>query len=254
MAFVIMEYYRLPLYVLFGILPSSIWLIYYSMKDIHPEPKKMVLKVFMLGAFSTIPVFFIQIAIATALTQLQGLAFFASNPLAIEFLKWFLVIALTEEVFKYLAVRFSVMKSRELDEPLDIMLYMVVSALGFAALENILYLFSPISGLSFNEVLKSTIAISFIRFIGATFLHTLCSALLGYFLAMSFLHSRRSVQWIIVTIGIATATALHGFYDFSIMVLYSPFNFIIPATLVLGLAIFIIMEFDRIKKLKSICK
>ena len=247
-----MDYYRIALYILFGILPSLAWLFYYLKKDLHPEPKKMILKVFIYGALATIPVLLIQVGLAGLLTKLQYAEFFKDFPIVVDILKWFIVIALTEELLKYAVVKFTVLKNKELDEPLDVMLYMVVVALGFSALENILYLFSPAGNMSFNAIITTTIAISLIRFIGATFLHTLCSALLGYFLALSFLKTHQRL--LLTIIGMSLAVLLHGLYDFSIMTLDPPINFIIPVMIVVGLAIFMIYDFDEIKKIKSICK
>jgi len=247
-----MEYYRLILYVLFGVLPSLVWLFYYLRKDLHPEPKKMILKVFLYGMIITIPVFFIQITLSELLKQLQIFSFFNSYPILIDILKWFLVIAFTEEIFKYLAVRLAVLKNKELDEPLDIMLYMVVSALGFAAVENMFYMFLPIDNISFNSIIKMTITISFIRFIGATFLHTLSSAIIGYFLVKSLFDRKKRFRFLVI--GISLATLLHGLYNFSIMILDSPFNLIVPVVIVAGLASFMIYDFDEVKKLKGICK
>lgn len=245
-----MEYYRLILYIAFGTMPSLAWLFYYLSKDLHPEPKKAIIKVFLWGAAITIPVFLIQLGLSELL---KSFSFLRSSPLIFIIIKWFFVIALTEELFKYLAVKISVLRKKELDEPLDIMLYMVVAALGFAAVENVLYLFSPllING-SFNAFLQTTVILSFVRFIGATFLHTLCSALLGYFLALSFLRSKQHIKFL--TIGLILATLLHGLYNFSIINLSGPLNFIIPVIVIIGLAGFIIYDFDEIKKIKSICK
>jgi len=212
----------------------------------------MILKVFLYGVIVTIPVFLIEIGLSELLKQLQSFSFFASFPIIIDILKWFLAIALIEEVFKYLVVKLIILKSYELDEPLDIMLYMVVVALGFAALENILYLFSPIDNVSFNIIIKTTLIISFIRFIGATFLHTLSSALIGYFLAISFFNPKKKLR--LTIIGISLATILHGLYNFSIITLQTPMNFIIPVIIILGLTVFMIYDFDKIKKVKSICK
>ncbi len=251
--------HQLVLYITFGILPSLIWLFYYLQKDMHPEPKKMILKVFLWGAVITVPTLFFEIIFSEALNQFQYFSVLylpgISNylPVISNIVRWFLVIALTEEVFKYLAVRLTVFKSKELDEPLDIMLYMVVAALGFAALENIFYLFSPINNaISLEVLLKTTITISFIRFIGATFLHTLSSALVGYFLALSSIKNRHGAK--LTILGIFLATLLHGLYNFSIMTLKAPFNVAIPALIIGGLTIFMIYDFDGIKKVKSICK
>ncbi len=247
-----MEYYRFVLYPFFGILPSIVWLCYYLQKDLHPEPKKMIVKVFLWGSVITIPVFFIQIGLSELLGSLQALTFFKYYPIAVDIIKWFLIIALTEELLKYVIVRISALKSYALDEPLDAMLYMVVAALGFAAVENILYLFSPIGLMSFDAILEATIWITVIRFIGATFLHTLCSATLGYFVAMSFFDTKKRLQ--LTMIGILAATLLHGLYDFSIMTLHAPFVYVIPIVIIIELAVFVISAFDKVKKMKSVSK
>mgnify|MGYP001560792217 CR=1 FL=1 len=247
-----MEYYYFIIFIIFGLLPSLVWLFYYLKKDLHPESKLMIVKVFFYGIIVTVPVFFIQIWLSQLLTQVQSLEFFVDYPVVVDILKWFFVIALTEEALKYMVLKFAVLKNGELDEPLDIMLYMVIIALGFAGLENILYLLSPVNNLSFDTILKTTIIISFVRFIGATFLHTLCSALLGYFLALSFLKNKQRIP--LTIFGITLATLLHGLYNFSIITLEKPMNFIIPIIIITGLGMFIIYVFDEIKKLKSICK
>lgn len=246
-------YARIILYIFFGVLPSATWLFYYLTKDMHPEPKKMIIKIFILGTLVTIPAFFVQVGLSQLLDQLKFSGLLDGYPIIADILKWFVVIALTEETLKYAVVRFAVLRGPEVDEPLDIMLYMVVAALGFAALENILYLFSPIDNLSFQTIIQTAATISFIRFIGATFLHTLCSGLAGYFIALGTLKSAKKRNFLLFH-GILLATLLHGLYDFSIITLQSPVNIIIPALVIIGLAMFMLYDFDEIKKVKSICK
>jgi len=238
--------FRIPLYIVFGILPSLTWLAFYLRKDIHPESKRMILKIFIWGAVITLPVFFAQIALATLLSKLNW------NPVVVSALYWFVVISFTEEIFKYFVVKSEALSHYEFDEPVDAMVYMVVAALGFAALENILYLFSPVDRISFNDLVNRAVVISFVRFIGATFLHTLCSALVGYFLAISFKETKK--RMILFISGIIIATLLHGLYDFSIMTIGGPLKVIIPIAILIFLAFFVASGFKKLKKLKSICK
>ena len=246
-------HYRFILYIIFGVLPSLIWLFYYLKKDLHPEPKRMILKVFFWGVAATIPVFFIQIGLSGLLKSQSAVSVLADWPVVIGFIKWFIVIAFVEELFKYLAVRLAIFHSGELDEPLDIMLYMVVGALGFAALENILYLFIPVNGfVPFSEIFQTTIALSFIRFIGGTLLHTLTSGMVGYFMALSSIRDGKGLK--LTPFGILAAALLHGLYNFSIIKLSAPFDAIIPTAIIIGLIAFIFYDFDEIKKIKSICK
>ncbi|MSU54495.1 MAG: PrsW family intramembrane metalloprotease [Candidatus Staskawiczbacteria bacterium] len=244
-----MELYRFILYVLFGTLPSLIWLLYYLKKDLHPEPKRTILEIFLLGCLVTIPVYFSQIYITQFLGQV---AFFSYYPLFFDILKWFVAIAFIEELFKFFVVKLGAFRSGRLDEPVDLMIYMVVSALGFAAVENILYLAVPLGNNSFSALIQTTAMISFIRFIGATFLHTLCSALLGYFLVLGVCKSKRNIFMLIT--GLALASGFHGLYNFSIVLLPSPFNSIIPITIIMVLFIIMVYNFSKVKKLKSICK
>lgn len=236
--------FRFIIYIIFGILPSLVWLSYYLRKDVHPESNSNIIKIFLLGAFVTLPVFFIQIGLTFLLEKI------AVPELLSSLLYWFLVIALTEELFKFLVVKLKVIRSPELDEPLDIMLYMVITALGFAALENILYLFSPVSAISFADLINRTLIISFIRFIGATFLHTLCAATIGYFWAVGICKSQRRY----LLIGFLIAVLLHGLYNFSIMNLEGLAKIAIPVAILILLAYFVITGFEKLKKLKSVCK
>lgn len=209
----------------------------------------MVIKIFLWGAMITLPVFFVQIGLSELLNQIN------LNKLITALIYWFLIISFSEELFKYLVVRIKVINSQHLDEPLDVMLYMVIAALGFTAVENILYLFVPIDQLplfSFNDLVGRTLIISLVRFIGATFLHTLASATIGYYLALSFCAGKKRIIYVIS--GFFIATLLHGLYDFSIMVLKGPLTIAIPITILVALAFLVFSEFEQLKKLKGICK
>ena len=242
------------------------WLSYYLRKDVHPESKKMIIRIFIWGAAITLPVFFVQIGLQKVLNiSLAGFglpdlnyllrsSFSNLQPLGIIAVSiyWFLIISFSEEIFKYLVVRFRVFTHYEFDEPVDAMLYMVIAALGFAALENILYLFSPIDVVSFNDALNRTIVVSLVRFLGATFLHTLCSGVIGYFMALAFCETEKKIR--LVFLGIFIATFFHGLYDFSIMGFRGPLQFLLPIAILTGLAIFVFSAFNKVKSMKSICK
>jgi len=165
---------KLLLCILLAPLPSIIWLTFYLRKDRHPEPNKLVVRIFLLGA--------IMISLAALLEQgiFEGLKFISLSEKIIILVIGF---AFVEELLKYLVVKFGVLKNPEFDEPVDSMIYLIMSALGFAAAENI-YLLTQISPLSIP--IGKTIEFIITRFLGATFLHALASAIMGYFLAASF--------------------------------------------------------------------
>lgn len=217
--------------IFFSLAPSVIWLLIYLRKDTHPEANSMILKIFFYGMLAAIP------------TALVELGFAEVVPFQILYI--FLGIALTEEVFKYLVVKKQVLKDPEFDEPVDVMLYMIIAALGFAAMENFLVLF-PMNG-QFME----TALVSALRFIGATFLHVLVSATFGFFLALSFLKAKHRLK--LKAAGLAIAVLLHGLYNLSIMNIEGNLKFVLPIIILIGLAIFVSIGFKKVKKLKSIC-
>lgn len=236
------------LYIIFGLAPSIIWLLFYLRKDVHPESNKMVLKIFSWGMLASLPVLLIEVAIS------EGLARLNFPVVILLFLNFFIGVAITEEGIKYLVVRDKVLKDPEFDEPVDAMLYMIIAALGFAALENILVLFPGQETLLFSEIFRQTIIISFLRFIGATFLHALCSGVLGYFLALSFFEAKKRTRLIIS--GLTIATILHGFFNLFIIRMEEDFwlSLIFLIAILAGLGFFVSLGFRKVKRLASICK
>ena len=231
-----------PIYIFFGLAPSVVWLLFFLRKDSHPESNKMILKVFFFGMAAAIPVALLEIGFYEEL-KLLSIPFWISKLLYV-----FFGIAFIEELFKYLVVKKTVLKNSELDEPLDVMLYMIIAALGFAAAENLLVLLPMLNPFRFLE----TAMVSLLRFLGATFLHTLTSGLLGYFLALSFggYKNQPRLAWF----GLSTVVVLHGLYNFSIMEIGGNLKFLIPIAILISLAIFVSLGFQRVKKIKSICR
>jgi RsiW-degrading membrane proteinase PrsW (M82 family) len=177
----------------------------------------------------------------------EKISTFFSSSFFLQILYIFIGIALIEEILKYLVVRGKVLRSPELDEPIDVMLYMIIAALGFAALENILILWG-----NQRINLSETLWISGIRFISATFLHALVSGTFGYFLALSLFDIKNQKKLLFG--GLGAAIALHGFYDLFIIEIEGVMKIIIPGIILISLALFISWGFRRLKKMKSICK
>lgn len=224
-----------------GFLPSLIWLLFYLKKDAHPEPRGMVIKVFFLG----MAIAFVAIVLER-ITQL-GITAFNFNEAVNKILLIFLGGAIIEEFCKYLVVRIWVYKNKELDEPFDVILYMIISALGFAATENILLLAFSLP----NPTISSAIGLMFVRFITATILHALASGLFGYFLVISFYRLREKTTLFLT--GFLLASLLHGLYNFSIMKLQGGERISMVLLVFLFLISFAVPSIKKAKKLKSIC-
>ena len=230
-------------YVILGILPSIIWLLFYLGKDAHPESKQQVLKIFCYGALATLPAFFMEKTLSDGIKDL------ILPHLLFAIMNFTISIAMVEEFLKYLVVREKAVTHSEFDEPVDVMIYMIVAALGFAAVENILYI---VSSLDFGASNNQVIELSASRFIGATFLHTLCSGIIGYFWAMSLFRRTEKTRYLLL--GFFIAVMLHGIYNFSKMEISGETEMaVVELSILIGSAIFVFWGFERLKKMPSVC-
>jgi RsiW-degrading membrane proteinase PrsW (M82 family) len=135
--------------------------------------------------------------------------------------------------------------NREGDEPIDMVIYMIVVALGFAALENALFIFNPLIA---GDYLGSAITGSF-RFLGATLLHVLASGTVGVFLALSF-YQPKLIQILAGTTGLFIAIVLH--YLFNKFIIGTSGGTILVVFLFVWMGIIILfMLFERIKILEQ---
>ena len=224
-----------------GFLPSLIWLLIYLRKDAHPESNWMIIKVFVFGMLSALAAVILERGFQAGENILMASA--AGHSLASIFLGG----ALIEEYAKYFMVKIGVFRNRELDEPCDLMLYMIIAALGFAALENVLVLSS------YHPILTpvSVLEIMTWRFVSATFLHALCSGLLGYFIALSFLRTNKRALFFLS--GLTLCVLLHGTYNWSIMTVKGLGKFILPLLILTTLGYFVSYGFKKLKRLKGTC-
>jgi len=183
--------------ICFGVLPSFIWLIYFLKKDPKPEPKQTLLLCFFYGMLATLPVIYFE----------SLLSFTFSKKVPLVSLLWF---AFIEEFFKFFSAKISVSRKKEFDEAIDPMIYLITAAMGFALVENWLYLLAGFFEENFGFFDLFFVALG--RFLGATFLHASASALLGYFWALSILKMKKSL----LILGIISSTFLHAGFNFAI--------------------------------------
>jgi RsiW-degrading membrane proteinase PrsW (M82 family) len=121
---------------------------------------------------------------------------------------------------------------------------MITAALGFAALENVLFIISPLISGDFSHVAAATQ----MRFMGATLLHVLASGLIGLAIGFTFYKSRLiKILW--VTLATCGAIALHACFNIFIM-LYESRIFAVFAVM----WVFIIAFILAVERLKFIRK
>lgn len=225
------------LLIFLGTLPSLIWLGYWLRKDSHPEPKVLITKVLLLGIMLSPLAIVFQLVFAQLAGRLLGIS---SSAIA-DGSGFYLWAALVEELVKYAAVYFVVLRSPEFDEPVDAMIYMLTAALGFAAMENILVINRVI-----GDGLSATIGIWSLRFAGATLLHALSSALLGYFIALAwFYFTHRKALFVI---GLALATLFHWSFNLFISQMHQSVSLLFSTILLMAMAFLVSTLFDKIKE------
>lgn len=213
-----------------GFLPSFVWLLFYLRKDSHPESNYLVLRIFLAGALSGVAAIFLEKWFQSG----WGFLKFAVIGLPV-----FLVSGFIEEIVKFLAVKIGLLKTSEPDEPIDWVLFMIISALGFAALENVLVLSSQVSISSVKAV-----EVMLWRFVSATFLHGLCSGVIGYLWFLSKSKQKRAY----LILGILAISCLHSFYNWSIMSLQGADKFLLPLAIIMALWLTISFAIKRLKK------
>lgn len=224
-----------------GLFPSLIWLFFWLKEDDkHPEPGILIFKTFLYGSLAVPLAFISQLAIKLFLPETNISEMFISNyPVAILAI---IIWALIEEALKYKAAKYGGLQKKENDEPIDAMVYMITAALGFAAIENMLYLISPIlAGDTTTAFITGNM-----RFIGSTLVHIASSSIVGLFLAASFYKNQKFKKNYLI-IGIALATTLHTIFN-SFIIRSGSFTlvgfFLIWITIVI-----IIIALEKIKRI-----
>lgn len=181
-----------------GVIPSLIWLWFWLKEDREkPEPRVLLTICFLIGMISVIFVLpiekFIQSKVISSEWQIIG---------------W----ATVEEMLKFFAVLIILFRTVYIRKPIDWPIFLITAALGFAALENMLFLIKPLSlGQSTVELLTGQL-----RFLGSTLLHSVTSGIVGITMGLSFYMNRFS-KIIYLFIGIILAISLHSAFNFFIM-------------------------------------
>jgi RsiW-degrading membrane proteinase PrsW (M82 family) len=117
-----------------AIAPALFLLWLFVIADSRPEPARVVLGAVFFGALST------ALAIVVELL-LQKLVPLHPNPWIASYQDALLFAAAPEEALKVSIIALLALRARDFDEPMDGVVYGAAVGLGFAALENILYLF-----------------------------------------------------------------------------------------------------------------
>jgi protease PrsW len=211
-----------------GFLPAFIWLWFWLKEDKkHPEPKRLIALAFIGGIISVLPVL-----------KLEGMVYNAISNETLRIIIW----ASIEEIGILSFAYFVILRRKEVDEPLDYAVYLITTTLGFAALENALFLTNPeASGLTTAGLMTTDL-----RFIGATLLHVASSGIIGITLAFSF-YKNRIHKIIYFLTGVILAIALHTAFNLSIITAGGK-NSLFVSALVWAIIVVLLLILEKVKR------
>lgn len=186
------------LYLYLALAPALAIALYIYWKDKNEkEPITHLIGYFLLGALTCIPA-----GITNSIGgSVLGFDIGQSHDIAPSFFMAFFVVGLGEELFKFLALMLVAFPRKNFNEPFDGIVYSVMIGLGFASLENIMYVFD------------GGIGVAFMRTLTAVPMHAAFAIIMGYYVGKAkFLKGDRRNETAIL--GLAWAIFFHGAYDF----------------------------------------
>ncbi|MCR5033103.1 MAG: PrsW family intramembrane metalloprotease [Lachnospiraceae bacterium] len=214
-----------------AILPVIVLIYYvYQADKVEKEPMGLLIKLVILGACTCLSALILEILFGAVLDALVSPA----SELYI-LLENFLVVAVSEEIGKYFVLKKVTWNNKEFNYCFDAIVYAICVGLGFALLENILY----VSDGGFS------VAIS--RALLAIPGHAVDAVFMGYFYGLAkkaaYLgrfdraeRNRHLALWVPVLI--------HGFYDYCLSTSYD-------LAIVLFFIFIVVMDIFAIRRIKA---
>lgn len=193
-----------------AVLPP-LFVIYYMYKNdlYEKEPHGLIFKTFFVGCLVVLPVLLFSL----------DESFYPNK-----FLFALLGVALFEEGFKFIFLRFYNYNKKDFNEPYDGIFYAVIISMGFALVENIFYVLG-------NQGREMSIAI--LRCFTAIPLHATCGVIMGYYMGKNKMISKNKV--LNLSTGLLLSIVIHGLYNYF---LFAGFGLLFSLTIVIIAVIF----------------
>lgn len=184
-----------------ALLPVFIILRYVYTKDkVEREPLGLVLKIFILGAIFALPCIPVESIFGNLIRS-----FFAEDDRTYALTENIFGVALVEEFFKWLVLMIFIWKNNNFDFRYDGIVYAVTSSLGFAAIENVMYIISYGTGVSIGRAIFAIPG------------HATFGVFMGYYLSRAKhfkLKQWNFLKFIYLILSLAVSIIIHGIYDF----------------------------------------
>lgn len=180
-------------------------LIFYKVDRFNREPVKLLLLLYVMGMVSVIPILLMEFI----LDSMNIFRLFDTD--LMNLYDALIVAGFTEELYKWIIVLIFAFKSKEFDEYLDGIIYCVFVSLGFATIENIIY------------VLEGSYYVAVLRAILSVPAHMLFGVTMGFYLSLSKFSVKKSKRNRFMALSLMVPILLHGFYDYILMSRYEFF-------------------------------
>lgn len=176
----------------------------YSRDKYEREPLPVLLRAMLAGIAIVLPVIIIERILSSPSEGMDGLSYAAYTA--------FIVAGLTEEAFKYFAFYLFFWKNKNFNEKFDGIIYAVYIALGFAAVENVFYVFT------------GGVGVGMVRAVTAVPAHAFFGVTMGYYFSKAKFSSRH--KSLFMAMAFIMPFLFHGLYDFVLMS-QSPFMLVL---------------------------
>ncbi|MBR0090171.1 MAG: PrsW family intramembrane metalloprotease [Lachnospiraceae bacterium] len=194
------SYFRIILVA--ALLPVVVLMVLVYRQDrVEREPFSVMLRLFLLGAATTVGASLIERLCISFLNVVYPNVY----SIAYGFLMYFCIVAVAEEGLKYAVLR-SMWRHPAFNYRFDAVVYGTCASLGFAAAENLLY------------ILQAGVGIAPIRAVTAIPLHCICGIYMGHYFGMARAcenYGMRGEQRIYHILTLLIPVLIHGFYDFA---------------------------------------
>ena len=215
--------------ILGGGFPAVFWLWFWLKEEDegHREPRGLIVLTFLVGAI---------MVLVAVWAEKYSTEFVTGHTSQV------IVWAAIEEILKLIGVGLIFAGTNVIDEPIDYPMYFIACALGFAALENILYLLHP---LQVNGTIVGILTGN-LRFLGSTLLHLIASSMIGSALGLAYYIKNYKIPYMLC--GLVCAIVLHSIFNFFIMK-GSGENFLSVFGFLWVVAIITILIFEKLKRM-----
>ncbi len=189
--------------ILMAVAPVLVIILYIYIQDKYDkEPPKLLIGSFLFGAI-------VSVIIVTAIYLVSDYILPLRDKFSVwqQFIRAFIVVALTEEFSKYIIVKYFAQPRKAFNEPYDGIIYAVMVSMGFACTENILY------------VLQGGYSVAILRAFTAVPAHATFGILMGYYMGKAKFSKHR---FQLNMFGLLLATLFHGAYDFFLFINFIP--------------------------------